>query len=217
MKNRKRLGVLAAIVATAAAVLPGHAVNLLSFEQLLSVVFWEDETAYLDTKTFFCRGIALEAPDDSCNATMRVIDAKACKVEIMREFRATYGNGTGREFMHTREVFTLANINLDKVRDAEIDEVKQTARQKFESETDIYFQEGYQHGFALDGEGKYKACRTGGEEKDISEAECVKSGVKLLWSKKTMTLGFNLPKYNRSMAAIRWLQKEYCPPNGEAL
>ena len=85
------------------------AVNTLTFNELISVVFFEDERAYLDTKAFFCHFIALNGPGDYCNASLRVLDPKTCKTEVLRELQVTYGEGSGREFMRSREVFTLAD------------------------------------------------------------------------------------------------------------
>jgi hypothetical protein len=189
----------------------------LTFSELIAVVFFEDERAYLDTKAFFCHFIALSGPGDYCNASLRVIDPKTCKTEVIRELQVTYNGGAGREFMRSREVFTLATLDLTTLKEPEIDDEKGTMRQRLTAATDIYTHEGFQYGFLLDGKGDYQGCKIEGKDLQITEDECVKAGTKEPSASKTMTLGFNKDKYNRSMAAIRWLQKTYCPPTGDAL
>lgn len=204
----------AAIILSASSAL---AVNSLTFSELISVVFFEDERAYLDTKTFFCQFIALSGPGDYCNASLRVIDPKSCKTEVIRELQVTYGGGSGREFMRSREVFTLASLDLTTLKEPEIDDEKGTMRQRLTAATEIYTHEGFQYGFVLDDKGGYKACQIDGKEMQVSEDNCVKAGTKEPSTAKSMTLGFNKDKYNRSMAAIRWLQKTYCPAGGDPL
>ncbi len=206
------LGVAAVLGATTV-----FAVNTLTFSELISVVFFEDERAYLDTKVFFCHFIALSGPGDYCNASLRVIDPKTCKTEVIRELQVTYGGGTGREFMLSREVFTLATLDLTTLKEPEIDDQKGTMRQRLTAATEIYTHEGFQYGFILDEKGDYKGCRVDGKDLPVSKDDCVKAGTKDPSTSKTMTLGFNKDKYNRSMAAIRWLQKTYCPPAGDPL
>ncbi len=193
------------------------AVNTLTFSELISVVFFEDERAYLDTKAFFCHFITLSGPGDYCNASLRVIDPKTCKTEVIRELQVTYGGGAGREFMRSREVFTLATLDLTTLKEPEIDDQKGSMRQRLTAATDIYSHEGFQYGFVLDANGGYKGCRIDAKDLQITKDDCVKAGTKELSNSKTMTLGFNKEKYNRSMAAIRWLQKSYCPPIGDPL
>lgn len=94
-----------------------RAVDEPSYEELISLVFFEDARAYLDPTGHFCSYIALEDKDDFCKATMTTIDRKLCKVEVTRELRATYSNGKGREFMNSRDVFTLANFDLSKLKE----------------------------------------------------------------------------------------------------
>jgi hypothetical protein len=206
------LGAAALLSATAVA-----AVNSLTFSELISVVFFEDERAYLDTKSFFCRYIALSGPGDYCNASLRVLDPKTCKTEVLRELQVTYGGGAGREFMRSREVFTLASLDLTTLKEPEVDEKSGAFRQRFEAPIDIYAHEGFQYSFLLDEKGGYKACRIDGKELQVSEDDCVKAGTKETSTSKKMMLGFNPDKYNRSMAAIRWLQKTYCPAGGDPL
>ncbi len=206
------LGAAAVLSATSVA-----AVNTLTFEELISVVFFEDERAHLDTKAFFCHFIVLSGPGDYCNASLRVIDPKTCKAEVLRELQVTYGQGAGREFMRAREVFTLASLDLTKLKEPEVDAQSGALRQRFEAPIDIYAHEGFQYSFLLDDKGGYKACRIDGKELQVPEDDCVKAGTKASSTSKTMTLGFNKDKYNRSMAAIRWLQKTYCPAGGEPL
>lgn len=206
------LGVAIVLGAASAA-----AVNTLTFSELISVVFFEDERAYLDTKAFFCHFIALNGPGDYCNASLRVLDPKTCKTEVLRELQVTYGEGSGREFMRSREVFTLASLDLTTLKEPEIDEKSGAFRQRFEAPIDIYTHEGFQYSFLLDEKGGYKACRIDGKEMQVSEDDCVKAGTKEPSTSKKMALGFNPDKYNRSMAAIRWLQKTYCPAGGDPL
>jgi hypothetical protein len=193
------------------------AVNTLTFSELISVVFFEDERAYLDTKAFFCHFIALSGPGDYCNASLRVLDPKTCKTEVLRELQVTYDGGKGREFMRAREVFTLASLDLTTLKEPEIDDKSGAFRQRFEAPIDIYAHEGFQYSFLLDENGGYKACRIDGKEMQVSEDDCVKAGTKEPSTSKKMALGFNPDKYNRSMAAIRWLQKTYCPVGGDPL
>ena len=207
------LGAAALLAAATSAI----AVNTLTFSELISVVFFEDERAYLDTKIFFCQYIALSGPGDYCNASLRVIDPKTCKTEVVRELQVTYGGGAGREFMRSREVFTLAALDLTTLKEPEIDNEKGSMRQRLTAATDIYTHEGFQYGFVLDEKGDYKGCKIDGKDLAVPKDECVKTGTKELANSKTMTLGFNKEKYNRSMAAIRWLQKTYCPPAGDPL
>ena len=215
MRNFKHIVTLAGAVvlgATSAA-----AVNTLTFSELISVVFFEDERAYLNTKAFFCSFITLSGQGDYCNASLRVLDPKTCKTEVIRELQVTYGGGAGREFMRSREVFTLATLDLTTLKEPEIDEKSGAMRQRLTAATEIYSHEGFQYGFVLDDKGDYKGCRIDGKDTQVFEDDCVKAGTKEPMSSKTMTLGFNKDKYNRSMAAIRWLQKSYCPVVGEPL
>jgi len=187
------------------------AVAELNYDELISVVFFEDENAYRDPTAFFCRFIAIEDKDDYCKASMTYIEPKLCKVEVTREFRATYGGGKGREFMKARDVFTLANLDLSKLSEPEIDDARKTSRQTFEAPINIKWHEGYQYSTLLDDKGAYRACVVAGDEKAISEEECARQGQQPYAGQRKISLLFNAGNYNRSMAAIRWLQKNYCP------
>lgn len=192
-----------------------YAVNELNYDQLLSVVFFEDENAYQDPTGYFCRFIALKDNDDYCKVTMTYIEPKLCKVEITREMRVTWENGEGRDYFRSRDVFTLANLTLSKLREPQVDDAKKTSRQTFNEAIDVKWHEGHQYTVALD-QGKYKACLVGGVSKEMSENDCAKAGVEPYAGTKTMSLLFNSENYNKALTAIRWLQKNYCPA-GEPL
>lgn len=214
MASARRIGgfaaLLAALVTTAA-----HAVNDLNYDELLSVVFFEDENAWRDPTGYFCQFIALKDKDDYCKVTMTYIEPKLCKVEILREMRVTWEDGKGREFFRSRDVFTLANLTLTKLREPEVDDAKKTSRQTFIEPIDVKWHEGHQYTVALEN-GQYKGCITGGVSKDLPEKDCAGTGLEPYTGTKTMSLAFNSENYNRAMAAIRWLQKNYCPL-GDAL
>ncbi|MEQ1717302.1 MAG: hypothetical protein ABL907_15200 [Hyphomicrobium sp.] len=214
-KRRAAAGMMAAGVMTAG-VTGAWAVAELNYDELISVVFFEDEGAYKDPTGYFCRFIALVDKDDYCKATMVYIEPKLCKVEVTRELRATYGDGKGREFLKSKDVFTLANLDLTTLPEPEVDYEHKTSRQTFHSGIDVKWHEGYQYTFALDAKGAYKACLVNGAEKEMTEAECVTAGAQPYAGTRKVSLLFNTENYNRSMAAIRWLQKTYCP-KGEAL
>ena len=199
------------------AALPALAVRELSFEQLLSVVFFESEEAYQFPTPYLCRHIALTAPDDICKVSFRIVDRPTCKVEIVREYRATWKDGTaaGREIMQSKDVVTIANINLPKIGPPVFDNQRRTARMTLVGDLDIDRHEGLEYSVLLDEHGAYKACRIGGEQKDVSEEVCAKFGKKPAESRKELPLVFSKANYNRSMAAVRWLQKTYCPLSGE--
>lgn len=209
MAHVKRFG-LAGLVALACAG-AAQAVNTLNFDELISLVFFEDEQAYRDPTGFFCRFIALKDKDDYCKVTLTYIEPKLCKVEVKREMRVTWEDGKGREFILARDVFTLANLNLSKVTEPEVDDAKGTSRQSFSEPINVKWHEGHQYTFALDDKGQYAACLSNGEKKAISEADCVKAGEQPYQGTKNISLLFNSSNYNRAMAAIRWLQKNYCP------
>ena len=187
-----------------------------TFDRLLSFVFFEDDVAYTDPKTFFCSNIALPGENDACDATFRVVDANSCKIEVTREFRATWSDGKGREFMRARETFTVANLNLDLTQ-ADYDQVNHTTRAEFESSVDIYRHEGYQFAYDLDGKGQYKACRIDGQTLDIPEQDCVLKGAKPASASKKMTLLFSQDGYKKAMSAVKYLQTKYCPAGGNKL
>jgi hypothetical protein len=201
----------------AAAAVPALAVRDLSFEQLLSVVFFESEDAYRYPSPFLCRFVTLTAPDDVCKVSFQIIDRATCKVEIVREYRATWKEGaaSGREIMLSKDVVTLGYINLPKVGPPEIDTVRNTARMTLVGDLDIDRHEGLEYSVVLDDRGAYRMCKIGGVEKDVSEEACAKLGKKPVEYRKEMPLLFSRANYNRSMAAVRWLQAAYCPLAGE--
>lgn len=196
-----------------ATVVPALAVRDLSFEQLLSVVFFESEEAYQYPSPYLCRHVALTAPDDECKVSFRIIDRPTCKVEIVREYRATWKEGasSGREIMQSKDVVTLANINLPKIGPPVFDNQRRTARMTLVGDLAIDRHEGLEYSVALDEHGAYKSCKVGGETKDVSEEVCAKFGKKPVENRTEMPLVFSKTNYNRSMAAVRWLQKTYCP------
>lgn len=214
MASATRLGATAAVLAGLLAS-AAHAVNQLNYDQLLSVVFFEDENAWRDPTGYFCQFIALKDKDDYCKVTMTYIEPKLCKVEVKREMRVTWDDGKGRDFFRSRDVFTLANLNLSKLREPEIDDAKKTSRQTFTEPIDVKWHEGHQYTVALE-DGKYKACLVDGVTQTMTEEDCAAAGLEPYAGSKTMALAFNTENYNRALAAIRWLQKNYCPL-GEAL
>jgi len=206
---------LFAAVAFVAAVGAGPSVDDLSYEELISLVFFEDPNVYQDPTGYFCNFIALEDKEDYCKATMTTIDRKLCKVEVTRELRATYSNGKGREFLKSRDVFALANFDLKKLKEPEIDEKHKTIRQTFETGIDVKWHEGYQYAFVLDGNGKYKSCLIDSVETDMTQSQCEAQGQQPREALRKVSLIFNPDNYNRSIAAIRWLQKTVCPLGDE--
>lgn len=211
--SKRRIGAAVAFLAAAGA---AGAVAELNFDELISVVFFEDEQAYKDPTGFFCRFIALKDKDDYCKVTLTYIEPKLCKVEVLRDMRVTWDNGKGREFLRSRDVFTLANVDLTKLTEPQVDDARGTSRQTFSNALNVKWHEGHQYTFALSPDGGYKACIVNGTEQDIPEKDCVAAGQQPYAGTKTMSLIFNTQNYNRSMAAIRWLQKNYCPA-GDAL
>ena len=189
-----------------------------TFEELLSYVFFEDTAAYLDPRNFVCRHIALTKADDFCNASFRVIDPNACKVEVIREYRATWAhdNQAGREFMRAREIFTVANIDLQKVR-TENGVRPRSRRARFEGGIDIYRHDGYQYAFDLDSDGFYHACRIDGASVDINEADCVARGTKPVTASEKMSLLFSETGFDKAMSAVKRLQADFCPAGGNKL
>lgn len=214
MASATRLGATAAVLAGLLAS-AAQAVNQLNYDQLLSVVFFEDENAWRDPTGYFCQFIALKDKDDYCKVTMTYIEPKLCKVEVKREMRVTWDDGKGRDFFRSRDVFTLANLNLSQLREPEIDDAKKTSRQTFTEPIDVKWHEGHQYTVALE-DGKYKACLVDGNSRSMTEEECAAAGLEPYAGSKTMALAFNTENYNKAMAAIRWLQKNYCPL-GDAL
>lgn len=209
MKYFYRIRLAAALLV--AGIGSAQAVNGLNFDELISLVFFEDETAYQDPTGFFCRFISLKDKDDYCKVSLTYVEPKLCKVEVLREMRVTWENGEGREFLKSRDVFTLANLDLTKLAEPEVDDAKQTSRQKFTQTINVKWHEGYQYTFALDAEGKYVGCLHDGKKEDKAEAACVQAGQQPYEGTRTLSLLFNSANYNRSMAALRWLQKNYCP------
>jgi hypothetical protein len=197
----------------------GLSVAELNYDQLVSFVMFENEDAYRDPTGYFCKFIALSDKDDYCKAGMTYLDPKLCRIEVTREFRATYkADGvTGREFMKSRDVFALSSLDLTKVREPEIDDVRKTSRQTFEAGIDVHRKEVQQYSLLLDDKGAYRACRVNGEEKAIAQDACEKDGVQPPVSSKTMSLLFNSTNYNRAMTALRWLQNNYCASPGDPL
>ena len=189
-----------------------------AFEELLSYVFFEDTEAYLDPRNFVCRHIALTKTDDFCHATFKVIDPNACKVEVIREYRATWtqDNKSGREFMRAKEIFTVANIDLQNVR-TEAGVRARSKRARFEGAIDIYRHEGHQYAFDLDSNGFYHTCRIDGAALDISEAECVARGTKSVSGSTKMSLLFSERGFDKAMSAVKRLQKSFCPAGGNKL
>ena len=207
---------LAVVAAGAASEL---SVAELNYDQLVSFVMFENEEAYRDPTGYFCKFIALSGKDDYCKASLDYLDPKLCKIQVTREFRATYASGgvKGREFMRSRDVFLLSSLDLTNVREPEVDYVRKTSRQSFEAGIAVHHHEGTQYSILLDDMGAYRACRIEGAEKAISEADCMKAGEQQATSSKKMSLLFNSANYNRAMAAIRWLQKTYCTSAGDQL
>lgn len=204
----RALTAMATLLAGAAA---AQSVAELNFDELISVVFFEDENAYKNPTGFFCRFIALKDKDDFCKVTLSYIEPKLCKVEVTREMRVTWEDGKGREFIKARDIFTLANLNLAKLAEPEIDDAKGTARQSFSEPINVKWHEGYHYSFALGADGKYAACLSKDPQPSIAEEECIRAGQEPYTGTKSLALLFNSANYNRSMAAIRWLQKNYCP------
>jgi hypothetical protein len=211
MRATMRFGIAGVLLGFA--VIPALAVRDLSFEQLLSVVFFESEDAYQYPSPYLCRHITLTAPDDVCNVSFRILDRPTCKVEIVREYRATWkaGSESGREMLLSKDVVTLANINLPKIGPPEFDNQRKTARMTLVGDLDIDRHEGYEYSVVLDERGAYKACRVDGVQKDVAEDVCANLGTKPVQNRKEMPLVFSRANYNRSMAAVRWLQQTYCP------
>lgn len=214
MRARYLLALLT--ISIAAAITLARAEQDVTFERLLSYVFFENYVAYADPKTFFCRNIALPGEGDACDADFRIVDDNSCKIEVTRQFRATWADGRGREFMRAREVFTVANLNLERTQPTQDDAAK-TTRAVFVSDIDIYRHEGYQFAYDLDANGQYKACRIDGQSLDIPEQECVLKGAKPPSASKEMTLLFTQRGFKKAMAAVRYLQTKYCPAGGNKL
>ena len=189
----------------------------LNYDQLVSLVMYENEEAYKDPTGYFCSFIKLADKDDYCKSAMTYLDPKLCKIEITRELRATYGEGKGRDFMKTRDVFLLAGLDLAKLSEPEVDEEHKTSRQNFESDIVVHWQEGYQYSLLLDAKGAYRACLVNGAEEAITEEGCVKGGQQSPVASKKMSLLFNSRSYNRAMAALKSLRENYCVSNGDAL
>lgn len=205
----------AALAALGAITQTALAVNQLSYDELISVVFFESEKAYLDPTGFFCQFIALSGKDDYCKVSLTSIDPRLCKVEVTREMRVTHSEGKGRDFFRSRDVFVLAHLELEKLVEPEVDYEHKSSRQTFTSPLNIKWHEGETYSVTLDASGAYKTCVIGGEEKVISEADCVKAGQEPMAATRSMSLLFSNDNYNRSMAAIRWLQKSFCTRGDE--
>ena len=181
-----------------------------AFEELLSIVVFEDELAYTDAQSFVCRHIATPAVGDFCKVTFRIVDPALCKVEIVRQFRATWGGGKGREFMLAKEVFTFGNLDLNRTI-PEFEPEKKMARLRMEGVLEVFRHEGYQYAFDLDEKGAYATCRVEGASQNIPEEDCVRNGSKAPAASKKMSLLFGEFGYQKAIAALSTLQKEYCP------
>lgn len=208
-------GLMLLVAGTPAAV----PVSELSYDQLMSFVMFQYEDAYRDPTGHFCKFIKMSDKEDYCTVSMDYLDPELCKVEVRREFRASYKSGDvqGREFMRTRDVFLLSSLDLSQASEPEIDEAKQTSRQSFEAGIVIHRQESLQFSVVLDDKGAYRSCRVDGEDKNIPESECARMGLKPPESSKRMSLLFNRTNYKRAMAALRELQTTYCPSTGAPL
>ena len=184
-------------------------------EQLMSVIFFDNAEGYQNPTPFFCSQIALTDAGDSCKMSFQVLDPDKCQVEIVRGYRATYGQGKGREFLLERTVFTLGNIKLSKVIPPVIDPKQNVALTMLVGELDITRREGYEFSELLDEKGSYRACRVNGDEKQMSEAECASAGVKPKVNAKEVPMAFSPQNYNRSLATVKLLQDAYCPMSGQ--
>ena len=194
---------------------PSVSVAAPSIEQLMSVIFFDDAAAYENPSHVFCDQIALTDANDSCKMSFKVLDPDKCQVEIVRSYRATYGQGRGREFLLERSVFTLGNIKLSKVSPPVIDAKRNVALTTLVGELDIARREGFEFSELLDDKGAYRACRINGEEKSMSESECAAAGAKPMSNAKEVPMAFSPQNYNRSLATVRLLQDAYCPMSGE--
>jgi hypothetical protein len=212
--NRRRspilwLTLLAALVPAARALADNEPI-----EWLLSLIFFENTSAWKDTQDFFCRHIALTADGDYCNASLTILDPAQCKVQIVREIRATYGEGKGREFMYSRNTYTLINVDLDRSKPEAVPE-KRAGQINFEGIGEVIRREGYQYSFDLDADGSYAACRINGQPQKITEAECIRAGTNAPTVSNKMTLMFGQIFYPDAIRAIRKLQTEHCPSRAE--
>lgn len=210
LERRIRAALAAVAMLACGSVSAVYAVNQLSYDELISLVFFESETAYLDPTGFFCQFIALSGKDDFCKVTLRSLDPKLCKVEVTREMRVTHSEGKARDYFRSRDVFTLAHLDLEKVVEPEVDYEHKSSRQTFTSLLNVKWHDGDKYSVRLDASGAYKSCIVGTEEKEMSEADCIKAGNEPQAASRTVSLIFSNDTYNRSMAAIRWLQKTYC-------
>ncbi len=203
------------VVGVALCTTPASCFNTPPIEQLMSVIFFDNAEAYQNPTPFFCNQIALGDADDSCKMSFQVLDPDKCQVEIVRAYRATYGQGKGREFLLERTVFTLGNIKLSKVSPPIMDPKKNVALTTLVGELDITRREGYEFSELLDDKGTYRACRINGDEKAMSEAECASAGAKPKVNAKEVPMAFSPQNYNRSLATVKLLQDAYCPMSGE--
>ena len=181
-----------------------------SFEVLLSVVFFENELAYKDTETFICRNISLTADGDYCHASFQIIDPSLCKVEIVRDIRATWGEGKKRDFILAKEIFTLGNLDLERTRQEFVPEQK-AARMRFEGIAEVYRHEGHNYSFDLDDDGKFANCRVDGASAPIAEEECVARGTQAQTASNKMALLYAEHNFAKGIEALRVLQGSYCP------
>ena len=194
---------------------PASSFSTPPIEQLMSVIFFDNAEAYQNPSPFFCNQIALTDAGDSCEMSIKVLDADKCQVEIVRGYRATYGQGKGREFLLERTVFTLGNIKLSKVSPPVIDPKQNVALTTLVGELDITRREGFEYSELLDEKGGYRACRISGKEKQMPESECAAAGAKPKVNAKEVPMAFSPQNYNRSLATVKLLQDAYCPMTAE--
>jgi hypothetical protein len=211
-RSLKILIVAAGLVVSAFLIKPALAQH--DYEQLLSYLFFEDEAAYLDPSAFFCKLISLNDPEDTCSASFRIVDETSCKIEVVREFRATWPDKKGREYMRAKEIFTVGNLDLKRTV-PQFDAQRQTQRATFQSDIDIYRHEGLQFSIDLDENGKYKSCRIDDQSVAIPESECAHRGEKPPTASKSMSLLFTASGFDRAIFAVKELQALHCPLGGD--
>lgn len=181
-----------------------------SLEALLSFVFFEYELAYKDAETLICRHIALTADGDYCRARFEILDPASCKVEIVREIRATSNEGKQRDYYLAKEIFTLGNLDLKKIEQESVPEQKAT-RLRFEGLVELRRHEGHQYAFDLDAKGGYAGCRIDGALVNITEPDCVSRGTKAPTTSNKMALLFGRFNFQKGIDALEKLLSEHCP------
>jgi hypothetical protein len=210
---RQRRGLRRFFAGLAFALAPASIAVASSFEILLSVVFFENEFAYKDPETFICRHIALTADGDYCHASLKILDPGLCKVEIVREIRATWRDGRARDFILAKDVFTLANLDLKRT-EKELLPDQKAARMRLEGIGEVYRHEGYSYSFDLDPSGMYASCRAGGESLEISEQDCIERGTGALKPSNKMALLYAEQNFEKGIDALGVLLSNYCPRKG---